>query len=215
VQRAHSGRMKTVLFFVMLALAGVASAAAAPKPDTTVVLRTYDYANVSSDLLAPARREAEQIFERARIAVLWIDCAVPGTKEGAPCTEPLTPGRELMLRLVDHTPAGADATRVVVLGESMIDRDERAGVLMTVNLFPVRTVGERASSGIAVLLGRAIAHEIGHLLLRSADHARRGLMRAMWSADELRGLKPTNWGFSPREAAQMRQTLRARSRTAD
>jgi hypothetical protein len=97
----------------------------------------------------------------------------------------------------------------------MVDRDERGGVLMTVDLFPVRTIGERASSGIAVLLGRAIAHEMGHLLLGTADHPRLGLMRALWSNDELRGLKPTNWGFSAREAAQMRQTLRGRSRTAD
>jgi hypothetical protein len=40
-------------------------------------------------------------------------------------------------------------------------------------------------------------------------------MRARWSNDELRGLKPASWGFSAREAAQMRQTLRGRSRTAD
>jgi hypothetical protein len=216
VRPPHSGPMKTVLLFMVLVLAGALPVASAPKHDATVVLRTYDYANVSSDLLAAARKEAEQIFTGARIAVRWIDCAVPGKKEGAPCTEPLAPGRDLMLRLFDRTPANAtDAAHVVALGESMVDREERGGVLMTVDLFPVRTIGERTSTGIAVLLGRAIAHEIGHLLLGSADHPRLGLMRARWSSDELRGLKPTNWGFSSREAAQMRQTLRGRSRTAD
>jgi hypothetical protein len=208
--------MKTALFFMVFALAAAMPVAAAPRSDATVVLRTYDYANVAGDVLAEARREAEQIFKGARIAVQWIDCAVPGKKTGAPCTEPLASGRDLMLRLVDRTPASAaQAARVVALGESMVDRDERGGVLMTVDLFPVRTIGERASSGIAVLLGRAIAHEMGHLLLGTADHPRLGLMRALWSNDELRGLKPTNWGFSAREAAQMRQTLRGRSRTAD
>jgi hypothetical protein len=209
--------MKTVAFFmVMLALAATGPAAAAPKGDATVVLRAYDYANISIELLAAARVEAEQIFQRAHITMRWIDCAVPGRKDGAPCVEPLAPGRDLMLRLVDRPPANAaEAARVVALGESMVDREERGGVLMTVDLFRVRTVGERASVGIAVLLGRAIAHEVGHLLLGSADHPRLGLMRARWSNDELRGLKPASWGFSAREAAQMRQTLRGRSRTAD
>jgi hypothetical protein len=68
---------------------------------------------------------------------------------------------------------------------------------------------------VATLLGRAIAHEIGHLLLGSAEHPRLGLMRALWSHDELRGRKPAHWGFSAREAAQMRQTrLRAVSHIA-
>jgi hypothetical protein len=52
-----------------------------------------------------------------------------------------------------------------------------------------------------------MAHEIGHLLLGSGDHPREGLMRATWSQDELRGIRPSNWGFSPAEAAQMRQNL--------
>jgi hypothetical protein len=37
----------------------------------------------------------------------------------------------------------------------------------------------------------------------------------LWSHDELRGFRPAHWGFSAREAAQMRQTLRGKSRTAD
>ena len=40
-------------------------------------------------------------------------------------------------------------------------------------------------------------------------------MRALWLQDELRGLKPAHWGFSSREAAQMRDTLRTLSRIAD
>jgi hypothetical protein len=209
--------MKTVLFFMTsFAVAAAMPVAAASKSEATVVIRTYDYANVSSDQLATARAEAEQIFRGARIAVQWIDCRVPGRLEGAACTEPLSPGRDLMLRIVDKTPGNvAGAERVVALGESMVDREERGGVLMTVDLFPVRAIAQSASTGVPVLLGRAIAHEIGHLLLGSAEHPRLGLMRALWSHEELRGLKPANWGFSSREAAQMRQTLRGRSRTAD
>ena len=210
--------MKTALLFFVSSLMIVAAAplAGASRLEDTVVIRTYDYANVTHDQLAAARTEAEQIFRRAQIAVQWVDCRVPGRTGGEPCTDPLARGRDLMLRLVDRTPANAtEGERLVALGESMVDREERGGVLMTVDLFRVSAIARNTSTGMPVLLGRAIAHEIGHLLLGSAEHARLGLMRALWSHDELRGLKPANWGFSSHEAAQMRQTLRGRLRTAD
>ncbi len=201
-----------VVLLWSLALAGTLAA----QQESTVNVRTYDYTNLTAGNLADARAEADRIFRNARIAVRWIDCWVPGKPGGAPCTEPLAAGKDLMLRLVDRMPsADAPTARISPLGESMVDREQRGGVLMTVDVFPVHRIADRTSTSASLLLGRAIAHEIGHLLLGSADHARLGLMRPFWSHDELRGSKPADWGFSSREAAQMRQTLRGRSRTAD
>jgi hypothetical protein len=188
-------------------------AAVGVEPNFTVAVRTYNYATVPFEELAAARAEAGHIFGKAHILIEWKDCRVPGRNEGAACTEPMLTGSDLLLRLVERTPA--DAERIVALGESMLDRGQRGGVLMTVDLFPVRAVAARASTSIPALLGRAIAHEIGHLLLGSGHHPRLGLMRALWSQDELRGLKPAHWGFSSREAARMRLTLRNASPTAD
>src|SRR5918993_1238198 len=204
--------MRHAIFMLFaVTTAGVAELHASPS--ATVTIRTYNYAIVSSEQLALARLETESIFMNAGISVEWVECRVPGRNDGSACTEPLLAGRDLMLRLVERTPVHPE--RIVALGESMLDRDQRGGVLMTVDMFPVRSVAARAGTNIATLLGRAIAHEVGHLLLGSAEHPRLGLMRALWSHDELRGLKPAHWGFSSREAAQMRQTLRGRSRTAD
>ena len=206
--------MKTVIFFMLiLTAANVGMGEAAPSPEAAVTVRTFNYAGVPFGQLAAAKLEAEHIFRTAGISIEWIDCRVPGGNDGPACTEPLLPGRDLMLRLVDRTPAKGE--RIVTLGESMLDREQRGGVLMTVDLFPVRSVAGRASTSISTLLGRAVAHEIGHLLLGSAEHPRLGLMRALWSHDELRGLKPAHWGFSAREAARMRQTLRGKSGIAD
>jgi hypothetical protein len=196
----------------MLMLVTARLAEAAPAVEARVSIRTYNYGAVNAEQLASARSEATHIFSRIGISLEWIDCRVPGT-EGPSCTEPLLNGRDLMLRLVDRVPVGGG--RIVALGESMLDREQRSGVLMTIDVFPVRTIAGRAATAVATLLGRAIAHEIGHLLLGSAEHPRSGLMRALWSQDELRGLKPAHWGFSARESAQMRQTLRGKSRPAD
>ena len=203
----------TLCFMPLLMVAHISVVAAAPRSNPAVFIKTYNYAAMSAQYLDAAKSEAAHIFKKAGISLLWIECLVSGAASGEHCTEPLRPGRDLMLRLVDRAPATDE--RIVALGESMLDREQRGGVLMTVDLFPVRAVAARAGTNIATLLGRAIAHEVGHLLLGSAEHSRLGLMRALWSHDELRGLKPAHWGFSSREAAQMRQTLRGRSRTAD
>jgi hypothetical protein len=200
-------------FTLLLMVAQVSAVWAAPQSNAGVTVRTYNYAAVSAQDLDSARSEAAHIFKTAGILLQWIDCHVPGAVSGARCTEPLLAGRDLMLRLIDRSPTTAE--RVVALGESMLDREQRSGVLMTVDLFPVRAIAAQSATNITTLLGRAIAHEAGHLLLGSTEHPPLGLMRALWSHDELRGVKPAHWGFSSREAAQMRRTLRGRSRTAD
>ncbi len=206
--------MKTITLFMLILVMGVAGATdAAPSSDATVAVRTYNYAAVASQPLTAARSEAEHIFRGAGIALEWVDCRVPGGAGGPACTEPLITGRDLMLRLMDRPPAQGE--RIVALGESLLDRQQRTGVLMTVAVIPVRAIALRASTSLSTLLGRAIAHEIGHLLLGSAEHSRLGLMRAMWSQEELRGLKPADWGFTAREAARMRLTLRGTSRSAN
>lgn len=197
----------------MAILSSAAGSVAEPHVDAIVAIRTYNYAAVAAEQLAAAESEATSIFRSAGITVEWNGCLTRSGGEGASCTTPLTAGHDLMLRLVNRKRVAG--RQVLALGESMLDREERGGVLMTVDLFPIRVVADRASTSIATLLGRAVAHEIGHLLLGSAEHTRLGLMRALWSYEELRGLKPAHWGFSARESAQMREALRGKSWVAD
>jgi len=204
--------MRTVILVLSIVTATRACAVEAA-PKAAVAVRTFNYAAMPNGELAAAKSEAEHIFDEAGISLEWIDCRVPGTNDGAACTEPLLIGRDLMLRFVDRR--SPEGERIVALGESMLDREQRGGVLMTVDLFPVRSVANGAYTSVSTLLGRAVAHEIGHLLLGSGEHPRLGLMRALWSHEELRGLKPAHWKFSAREASRMRHTLRGTPRTAD
>ena len=98
-----------------------------------MAIRTYNYAAVEIEQMSEARSEAAHIFKGAGISLEWIECRVPGGSAGAACTEPLLVGRDLMLRLVDRTPSPGE--RVVALGESMLDREQRGGVLMTIDVF--------------------------------------------------------------------------------
>jgi hypothetical protein len=193
---------------LLLALTMISPLEAASDPEVTVAVRTYNYAQIAVQDLVDARATATAIFADAGISIEWIDCRVMQSKFGSACTGPLNERGDLLLRLVDHAPPGsANATRVVALGTSMLDREQRRGVIMDVNVFPIRAIAETASTDVRTLLGRAIAHEIGHLLLGTPDHSKDGLMRAHWSQNELRGMMPASWRFSPREAAQMRNGL--------
>jgi hypothetical protein len=210
--------MKRELFLVMLMLvgAGLPRAEASSKHVPTVTIRTYNYAQVSPERLANARLTTDVIFRRAGISLQWVECRVPQSDAGAPCLEPLAQGRDLILRLMNQAPADVAAGgRVLTLGTSMLDREQRRGVLMTVDLLPIRTIAADAATDEPTLLGRAIAHEIGHLLLGSSEHARYGLMRALWSHDELRGIKSAHWQFSADEAARIQFGLLKAARTAN
>jgi hypothetical protein len=184
---------------------------AAPATEPIVRVRTYNYARVSDEELAGARGEAARIFREAGIGLEWIACRVPGSTSGASCTQQLVEGRDFMLRLrEDSNPETNPAAGIRTLGVSILDREQRTGVLMTLDVVPIRTISQRSSTEMAMLLGRAIAHEAGHLLLGHTEHSFNGLMRAFWSHDELRGARVASWGFSPREGAQMRENLRGR-----
>ena len=186
--------------------------------DAAAAIRIYNYANVPTGQLAAARATADRIFADAGISLQWTDCRTSAAGRGAAdrlagCTELLREGHEFVLRLFE---SGTDeANPYVALGTSMIDREARGGVLMTVNPRPVLAVAQRASMDPSILLGRAIAHELGHLLLGRVDHPRSGLMRAFWSQNELRGGRPADWRFSTEEAQLMRQGLRDRTWAAN
>jgi hypothetical protein len=58
--------------------------------------------------------------------------------------------------------------------------DAQSGVSSTI--FEDRIENLCASGGLdlAVVLGHVIAHELGHVLLESSEHARTGIMQAYW-----------------------------------
>jgi hypothetical protein len=189
-----------------------------------VMIRTYNYLPVPPDDIARARATADRTFQDAGISLQWVDCAATSSGVERPsfivdpqeCAQPLREGSEFVLRLVSPpVDAHHSSSRIVAMGSSLINHDSRAGALTTVDPELVQKIARGAGVDFATLLGRAIAHEMGHLLLGHSQHSRDGLMRAIWSQDELRGSRTAGWKFSAAEATQMRQGLAARSRSAN
>jgi hypothetical protein len=97
------------------------------------------------------------------------------------------------------------------LGCALIDLQHKAGTLATVYPDRINAVASRTGVDAGTLLGRAVAHEIGHLLLGTTDHSAVGLMRAFWSDRELQRGLTADWTFAPDDVARIGRGLAARS----
>lgn len=174
-------------------------------------VHTYNYSAVSADALAAARRHAEAIFRRANITISWIDCRTTGRDalDILPtCRTDLRPD-EVMLRMMPG--GGPTDDRITSLGFSLVNReDAHAAWLSSVFTNRVAALASQAGIDPTLLLGRAIAHEVGHLLIGSTNHARTGLMRAFWSHAELTHGGGSEWVFLEKEARAMRSSLSTR-----
>lgn len=67
-----------------------------------------------------------------------------------------------------------------------------------------RLPGKASSLFVQRALARAAAHEIGHYLLRSQAHARRGLMRSVFTAEQIMDASPALDRLDPADVAKLR-----------
>jgi hypothetical protein len=174
---------------------------------TAVVVRVYDANGVIAATNRQALDQARKVLEAASIDVLWRMCPASPS-----CDAPMPPG-ELAIRIV-RTPVPPHYRGTLPLGDAMIDTRAGAGVLATLYVDRVEWLAHQSGTDSRALLGNAIAHELGHLLLATTTHGPVGLMRAYWSQAEVRRGQPRDWSFAPTELAAMRRRVEAREREA-
>jgi hypothetical protein len=165
-------------------------------------VRVYDNADVPKAALRAALEVAAQALAPADVEVAWLSCS---TSSGGRCTAP--PGRgELIVRLVRSTtqsPAGDDE-----LGTALVDPETGTGVLATVFIDRVERLARGTQGDLGTLLGRAMAHEIGHLLMGRASHAVHGLMRPRWTRAEIVRNARVDWRFDAPDLRAIREHFR-------
>src|SRR5688572_14581283 len=196
-----------VVFFVF-GFSALARAAVVD-PELVVVIRTYDASAAAGDLTL-AQAAATAILEDTGIAVTWVRCdAVSVRRDENPCVAPLA-ANELAIRFV-RLPAHRAEQDLVTLGDSLVDTRLRAGSLATIYVNRVAALAVSCRIDVRTLLGRAVAHEIGHLLLGTSAHASSGLMRAEWPQHALRRERPDSWTFTADDAQAIRDAVRVRT----
>lgn len=169
---------------IVLGVAGTSAAGNDEAPRLAVNVKNH--AAVQRDDLARARTEGEGTFRHSGVAVAWVDDKEP---------------RRLEILLLSLRRDSQECAAGCALGLALASRS-------TAYVFVNRIIRTTRSSptDLPVVLGRVVAHEIGHILMPQRAHSTFGIMRA--------DLDPgyTNPGrFSNEEAQAIRSRLRAGS----
>ena len=146
-------------------------------PSLVLEARLATHADLPPAARASLVREVDDIWRREGVLVRWSNPTAEGVTSDATL-------RVLVVRR-ESTSDNTDHHQWAV-GELIFDQSDNPVAVASI------AAAERvlASAGrddepaalrhhrLGVILGRAVAHEIGHFLLNTSSHARRGLMRA-------------------------------------
>jgi hypothetical protein len=191
----------------------IVSASNARAERSRVDIRLYDAGGGTLEMRSAAIRTAAAILDEAGVVATWHDCTTDGRRPA--CRNSRRTGN-LIVRILPAFTVGAsnrgtalasrtnDADPDVRLGVAIVDPKTRAGELATLFHEQVLAVAQRAGIDSSELLGRALAHEIGHLLLGAPGHSSTGLMRAVWTDAELTGNRRDDWRFAPSDRRRLR-----------
>jgi len=194
----------------VLTLCFLTSSCLAQNPPATKALPTevhisvYDDANVRTELLAAAEVQVRRIFQQAGIETLWGNCSQGAENiQSAGCH--VVGSTYLVLKILPRAMGAQVRDRTDVLGTATLD-GKGVGYYGYAFYDRIQPMAEDRRLAHA-LLGHVLAHEIGHLLLRSNFHPVSGIMSGRWTGEELRRLSEGAMFFAPHESKVMRDRL--------
>jgi hypothetical protein len=163
------------LLAVAVALSGRVLFAEHLEPEPTIRLKTYNYARVPVHTLERAQQGVSFIFKRIGVKTEWV-------KETEPHLRIF-----IVDKLVDAATSGED-----IFGHAPKDPDGKSSGMAYVSYGRIQELirnsnpKEYPQLETTDILTCFIAHEIGHLLLPAGSHTATGIMRARWTATDLK-----------------------------
>ncbi len=143
-------------------------------------VRVTDQAHVAPRELADAEAQATAAYRAAGIDMVWsLASQEPEAKQGAVDVRVVIVSRELTNRL-----CRADGLNDKAMGIAVSGATSAQGRIAYI--FYDRIVQNATTNRtlVARVLGRVLAHEVGHLLLGLNRHSDQGLMQPNWNAGE-------------------------------
>ena len=172
------------------------------EPSATLAVRLYNTAGVPSTDVLTGRREAERMLRETGLHPVLRYC---GRAVEADSCDSVRGRSEVVVRLI-NAPAFNPSLHPDAFGVAYVLKETDRGWLATVFPDRIAIAAGRVDADAGLLLGRVIAHEIGHLLLGVAYHGDAGVMRAVWTDDRL-AAHDEQWRFSIGEAVRMQHRL--------
>jgi len=176
-----------------------------------ITLRMYNY-GVARSTLVQAEGKATAILNQVGLEVIWVDCpAAPAEFKSYPGCQGLLGTTDFAVKILTADEAELFLSHHEALGRALPCPADQAGC--TAYIF-YRNVLEVAADGVAdksQVLGHAVVHEIGHLLLGPNSHTANGIMRGRWNKQDLETIAKGNLAFSEQQSEHIREEIRERS----
>ncbi len=141
-----------------------------------LTVEMYNQAPTSPEILDAAAVEAARVLRTLPVRLDWLNCSA--VVHPAVC-ESVDRPTDIRIRLL---PRALLEAKPSALGMAMWSESGGSAALFFDRALSFRT----QTSLLPQILGRAMAHEVVHLLLGTTAHADLGLMRSEWSTDDLR-----------------------------
>jgi hypothetical protein len=202
--------LKIQLALEILAAISPASARPAAVGSQRLNVHLYDLANIAPQTLDEAAREAAWILATAGVEVVWQRGAADSPEAQASDQTATTAVSQfdtwdLVVRIVRGFPA---RSLPGALGYSL--PNAQSGAHATVFYDRIEPLCQTGMISVPVLLGHAMAHEIGHVLIRTTEHSPGGIMKARWGKADYQRAAMGLLEFTPSQRATIREGLRAR-----
>lgn len=194
---------------LLVALAATGPAALAAEENAGESLSRLDVLLTTAPALSKTARasmmdEAAAIWRQQGVVIDWI----------APTLgRPVAPNC-LRVLIVQKRLLREKAAEPIAVGELVRPPNGHALALISIDSAQQMVASVRGRAGyeliavdrrrLGIVLGRALAHEIGHYLLDTHTHARSGLMRERFNAFEFTDLRDGTFALDPDAAAWLR-----------
>jgi hypothetical protein len=175
-------------------------------------ITVYDGSRLPSEIIEPAFEDLRSILHEAGIDMEVIIgdftaaevpfLQLPAPQQGAERAAACRARRDIALEILKTAPPGYKAS---ILGYAQ----PLASAGLNVRVFNDRIRWTAADRNLpyAIVLAHVIAHEIGHVLLRTSEHSSGGLMSAVWSDAHYAWMSRSLMFFNRRQATVMRSEL--------
>jgi hypothetical protein len=176
-----------------------------------ITLRMYNYA-VSRGLLARAEDEASAILNQAGLGVAWVDCplSISDLVNYPACQEPMGTA-DFVVKILSARGADQFLMNQEVMGQALQCARDQIGCSVYIFHRDLQEEARNAGATESQLLGHALAHEIGHLVLGPNSHTAIGVMRAQWRHQDLQTIAKAYLFFTDQQSRRIRGEVAVRN----
>jgi hypothetical protein len=157
--------------------------------DLTVTVQVQNRAEVADGVLAQAEAEVTRIYAEAGVNVVWAHEA------------------QFTVKIMTREAADRLNLKGAIMGFASGTKTA-CGRVAYILAYRVDDVAKARGMDEAVVLGAAMAHEVGHLLLFHG-HSKTGVMRAEWNDADFRRASAKQLLFTAEQGLQIRSRMAA------